>query len=259
MGWCGEWCIAKRQAEGREEAVGGGWRMWGGGRLEEGSCCRREQAALECFFRQTEKSKHISDSAEIFNSIVRGSQDLPWRSALLRGRHLQTFCSLCRAASSSSSWLMLLFFTSSQLLWPPPSASLSYISSCSLKMKCYFIPVLYYLPFWLLSSDGVEIRGNEALVATSVERKKKKEKGKKCIIGSRTNLETESGRFQCAFKFGDSCFYTVVKEELYLWLAMVKPAFSMWSQILPNPVDRLLLNLNQSQGKLSSLVFQPCP
>lgn len=178
MGWCGEWCIAKRQAEGREEAVGGGWRMWGGGRLEEGSCCRREQAALECFFRQTEKSKHISDSAEIFNSIVRGSQGLPWRSALLRGRHLQTFCPLCRAASSSSSWLMLLFFTSSQLLWPPPSASLSYISSCSLKMKCYFIPVLYYLPFWLLSSDGVEIRGNEALVATSVEKKKERKRKK---------------------------------------------------------------------------------
>lgn len=101
--------------------------------------------------------------------------------------------------------------------------------------------------------------GKWSLGGNFSRKKKKKEKGKKCIIGSRTNLETESGRFQCAFKFGDSCFYTVVKEELYLWLAMVKPAFSMWSQILPNPVDRLLLNLNQSQGKLSSLVFQPCP
>lgn len=75
---------------------------------------------------------------------------------------------------------------------------------------------LYYFPFWLLSSDGVEIPGNEALVAISVEfsacgklqsslMKKKKKRGKKYIIGSRTNLETEStGRFQCAFKFGDS-------------------------------------------------------
>lgn len=54
---------------------------------------------------------------------------------------------------------------------------------------------LYYFPFWLLSSYGVEIPGNEALVAIAVEfsacgklqsslkkKKRKKKEGKNIIL-----------------------------------------------------------------------------
>lgn len=138
-GWRGEWFIAKSQAEGRGEAVGGWWRLWGGGRLllqERIGCSgvllqtsRKMKARLWCclYKKPVRCSWSGKSSSKIFLlEMCRNIQQYGYGLVRLaleicacssREDTCKLVCPPYRVASSSCSWLTLVFLASSLPAW----------------------------------------------------------------------------------------------------------------------------------------------